>query len=170
MKDNMPHVFRSVLLSILHSVIFLLTYFFAATVLILIVLLLSYIPIINKIALLILDFLDRRGDGFSGFSAYLSLGAAYFVAEKLLLLITKHGPTRWLSFKLSGIWLMIYGVITLVLNLLAGEDGAWLICLAFAGAGFLVYISSQKYEKEPTNHSIPMATPISTPSDGDPDE
>ena len=166
MKDNMPHVFRSVLLSILHSVLFLLTYFLAVTILILFILLLSYIPIINKVALLILDFLDRRGDGFSGFSAYLSLLVAYYAAEKLLLLITKHSPTRWLSLKLSGIWLMTYGVISLIINLLAGEDGAWLICLAFAGAGVAVYISSQKHE-EPSKQSAPTSTPINTSSNQD---
>jgi len=145
MENKTPHVFRSFLLSVLHAVLFIIIYILAILLIYFILLIASKIPVIKNIAGMLLTYIENRGDGIVICSMYFSLTAAYYAAEYLLLQITKHDPTRWLSLKLSGIWLAIFSILTLVANFINGEYKAWLICAGFLICSLIIYSSSNKY-------------------------
>lgn len=143
--DTKPSVVKALFISLLALIIFYLLTQIIGMILILICAILRAIPIIGD---LIHIFFEKRGDGPEIAIPYIYLVFSYHLSISMLDHIVKSIPTRKLTVKLLGIYLIVLNSVFLFMNIVG--DGAWGVNIGFIITGIVLLSKSGKYVSVPT--------------------
>lgn len=146
--DTKPSVIKALFFSLLALIVFYLLTQIIGMILILIYALLRVIPIVGD---LIHIFFEKRGDGPEIAIPYIYLVFSYHLSISMLDRIVKSIPTRRLTVKLLGIYLIVLNFVFLFMNIVG--DGAWGVNIGFIITGIVFMNKSGKYASVPTSPS-----------------
>lgn len=139
-SQTKPPILKSIFLSFIALIVFYLLCVITGTILFIISSILLMIPIIAN---LLNYFVEERGDGFAIVIPVFYLTVAYFLTVSLHDRIIKFVPTKKLTMKLLGIYLVVLSSIAFLLNILG--DGPWGISIGTIIAGVAFINKSKKY-------------------------
>lgn len=143
--SKQPSIIKSLFFSFLALIVF---YLLTQIIGIILILLYAFLRVIPLIGDLLGFFFEARGDGPEIAIPYLYLVTSYFLCISMLERIVKSVPTRKLTIKLLGIYLIVLNLLFLLLNILG--DGAWGINIGCIIAGIAFIVKSGKYVSTPT--------------------
>lgn len=151
--DRKPSILKAILISLLALVVFYLVSQVIGLILALFFAVLLMIPVIGNLIELLFK---ARGDDPASAVLYFYLVAAYFITISMLERIVKSIPTRKLTTKLLGIYLIVLNGIFFILNLL-GDGAAW-VNVGFIIAGIAFIAKSGKYVAPPAPTANPQVS------------
>lgn len=131
-----PHIFKAILFSLLSLIVFGLAYILTFLIVGGIIYLLTLIPIVNK---LIGWLFYIRGDTPNSMLILLSTIIAYVVTTEIHERIIKDDPTTGLSCILTGSYIALLQIASLIINIMYGDPFFINIVQIIAGISLIVH-------------------------------
>jgi hypothetical protein len=128
--NNIKRVLVSIPLSILGALEVHLIYGLTNLIVSLLFWLISYIPIIKNIVRYLLTVGDNTADGFAMFVATMLAYLGFMATSEHVI---KKGETKKFTLILTGIWLAVFNILFVIINLVYNDPILGNVLLAIAG-------------------------------------